>query len=99
MLRDIFKRTVAFVVIERRTLPLVGLRRTVGFVLSVKRAELILFNRPVDVVCYKQVELAVVIIIKPNGTGREARIANAGPGRDIRKLAATDVAKEMIWPN
>ena len=60
---------------------------------------MILLHRPIDVVCYKEVQLAVVVIIEPHRAGGESRIADACPGCDISELAAAQIAKEMIWPD
>ena len=81
---------------QRRALAFVPLRRAVRLVLVVERAVLVGLNRPFDVVRDEQVELAVVVIVKPQRAAGESRIGHAGFRGDIGKLAVAQIAEKMI---
>jgi len=71
----------------------------IGLILPVKRAELVLLNGPIDVIGYKEVELAIVVIVEPYCAGRERRIADSGSGGDIGKFPVPRLRKKVIWSN
>src|SRR5882762_10041478 len=69
LLRNVFECTITPVMEQRSTLTLVCLWGTIRLVFAIKRTVLIGFNRPGDVVCYEQVEFAIVIVVKPDSAG------------------------------
>ena len=81
----ILERSIALVVEKSRALAFVSLRRAVRLVLVVERAVLIGFNGPVDVVRDKEVQLAVVVVVEPDGAGGKSRISDSGLGQSHRQ--------------
>src|SRR5262249_18866864 len=98
-LRYVLKCSITAIVKKSRTLTFVALRCTVRFVLIVERAIDVGLNPPVDVVAYKKIELAIVVIVEPNGTRRKTRISHASSCCHIRELAAAKITKQMVGSN
>src|SRR5262245_32401646 len=91
-----FKRAIAFVVIKSPALAFVGFWRAVGFVVSIKGSVLIFFRGPLHIVRDKQVELAVIVVIKPDCAGGKSSIAHASFRRDIGEPSIAQIAEQTI---
>jgi hypothetical protein len=74
-------------------LSFVSLGRAVRLVLVVQRTVLIGQNRPFDVVGDEQVELSVIVIVKPQCATGESGVGNAGFRGYVSKLAVTQVVE------
>src|SRR5205823_3030553 len=74
-------------------------RRAVGFVLSIQRAVLVLLDGPLDIMRYKQIQLAVVVIIEPYCAGGESRICHTRFRGYVGELSIAKIVEEMIVPN
>ena len=64
-LGHVLKRSISLIVEKGRALTFISLRRAVGLVFVVERAVLIGLNRPLDVVSDEQIQLAIVVVVKP----------------------------------
>ena len=82
----ILERSISFVMEKRRTLAFIPLRSAVGLILVVEGAILVSLNRPVDVVGDEKIQLAVIVVVKPHGTGGKSWVGHPSLGGDIGKL-------------
>ena len=64
---------------------------------SIKGAEQIVVNIPVNVITHKKIEGPIVVVIKPKCTGGETVVIDSGFSRDINKATVTLSAEEVIW--
>src|SRR6266404_1495431 len=64
---NIFERSVAAIAEKPAGFSAVGFGRAVGFIFSVQAAKDIVFWRPVHIIAYEKIEMAVAIVIEPEG--------------------------------
>src|SRR4029077_18144079 len=72
------------------------LRRAIGLILVVERTVLVRRNRPLDVVSDEQIQLAIIVIIKPDRAHGESGIGHARFRGHLHELAIAEIAKEMV---
>src|SRR4051812_2899834 len=95
-MRDILEFSISKVAPEARRNAGIGLRSAVGFVGTVEGADDVFLWRPVHVVAYDQIELAVTIIVHPGGAGGELIDApQAGFAGHVFESAVVIVVEEM----
>ena len=96
--RHVFEGRVAPVAIERAALPLIRLGRAVRLLVARQRAEQVGLGRPVHVVADEQVEMAVGVIVEPQGGGREAGVADPRRVGDVREGAVARAPEQAVGP-
>ncbi len=94
--RDVLEGAVPAVAVQDRALPLVRLRRAVGLVGAVQRAEEVLVQRPLHVVGDEQVQLAVLVVVEEGRAGAEASAAGPGLRGDVGEAAVALVVEEPV---
>ena len=92
-LADIGKRAVVIIVVKLQPQPAIVIRMAVGAVAGPVLAAIeVVLGRPVDVVADQQVEISVLVVIKPAGAGGPlAFVGDAGLGGHVRESAVAVV--------
>jgi hypothetical protein len=95
-LRSVLEGAVAAIVPEANGGAFVGFRGAVGFAFAVERAVEVVFWRPLHVIAYYEIELAVFVVIDPRGAGAEfVRAGESGFLRDLGEGAIAVIVEQM----
>jgi hypothetical protein len=96
LVRHVLEPAESQVAVKLRRRALVGFRRAVRFADAVERAPQISLYRPLHVVGYDKVSLAVLVVIEPGYAGSEVGVGDAGRFRHVTKLAVALVVKQAV---
>ena len=93
---DIEKRAIASVSKEFAGLPGVRFGGAIGFVRAIQRAENIGFDAPLHIVRDIEIEVAILIVVKPRTTRAEAGVLNASGFCHVKEGPIALVLKEPV---
>src|SRR6266481_2076063 len=97
---DVFEGAVATIAEKPAGFSAVSFGRAIGFIFSVQTAKDVVFGRPVHIIADEEIEMAVAIVIEPEGRCAEGRAAGKTAGlRYVAKRAFARVHKQAILPH